>query len=412
MPKVVIVGAGVFGLTIALSLPRHYDVTIVARDMPGDPDSLDWASPWAGAGFGGGGTKPDDPEETEMIKAAFRYYWALAETHPESSVKKMREALFRDNVATDADLWWKDFMPDYRIMHPSELPPASNAKIGISYTSLVLTPPTYLSYLAALLRASPNVAFLRKTVAHLAELLPLAPDVIVNATGVGAAHISPVNDPDVEPVRGQTILIRQPEVDRMTLRSGIDYCYVIPRGDGTVVIGGIKEHGSTSPEVDPATRRDIAARAHQLDPRVPGSVPALDVVRDIVGIRPGRRGGMRVEAEVLKLGEGEEGEREVPVVHAYGARRLYLPVSSRDLLYFHLHAIFCTSICTPSSAVPPDFFVADKHLSPGAGGTGYALSPGVGRKVAALVDEFVMGDKFPRPGKGAGNEEKGRCSVM
>ena len=35
-----------FGLTIAESLPLHYDVTIVARDMPGDADTLDWASPW------------------------------------------------------------------------------------------------------------------------------------------------------------------------------------------------------------------------------------------------------------------------------------------------------------------------------------------------------------------------------
>ena len=63
MPRVTIVGAGewylgllvvartegiigVFGLTIAESLPLHYDVTIVARDMPGDADTLDWASPW------------------------------------------------------------------------------------------------------------------------------------------------------------------------------------------------------------------------------------------------------------------------------------------------------------------------------------------------------------------------------
>jgi glycine/D-amino acid oxidase-like deaminating enzyme len=46
MPAVTILGAGVFGLSVAHALPRAYDVTIVARDMPGDPDSLDWASPW------------------------------------------------------------------------------------------------------------------------------------------------------------------------------------------------------------------------------------------------------------------------------------------------------------------------------------------------------------------------------
>ena len=46
MPSVMIIGAGVFGLSIAHALPLAYDVTILARDMPGDADSQDWASPW------------------------------------------------------------------------------------------------------------------------------------------------------------------------------------------------------------------------------------------------------------------------------------------------------------------------------------------------------------------------------
>lgn len=41
-----IIGAGVIGLTSALSLARAgYKVAIVARDLPGD-DNIDWASPW------------------------------------------------------------------------------------------------------------------------------------------------------------------------------------------------------------------------------------------------------------------------------------------------------------------------------------------------------------------------------
>jgi D-amino-acid oxidase len=46
MPSVTILGAGVFGLSIAHALPRGWDITLVARDMPGDGDSLAWASPW------------------------------------------------------------------------------------------------------------------------------------------------------------------------------------------------------------------------------------------------------------------------------------------------------------------------------------------------------------------------------
>ncbi|TFY82000.1 hypothetical protein EWM64_g2012 [Hericium alpestre] len=51
---VVILGAGVIGLTVAHLLSRDaewYKVTILARDMPEDLDSQAFASPWAGANW-------------------------------------------------------------------------------------------------------------------------------------------------------------------------------------------------------------------------------------------------------------------------------------------------------------------------------------------------------------------------
>jgi D-amino-acid oxidase len=53
---VVIIGAGVIGLTIAYVLSSDPSnackIVIMARDMPGDIDSQGWASPWAGANWG------------------------------------------------------------------------------------------------------------------------------------------------------------------------------------------------------------------------------------------------------------------------------------------------------------------------------------------------------------------------
>lgn len=40
-----IIGGGIIGLASAYVLSPHYNVTIVARDLPGDL-GLDWASPW------------------------------------------------------------------------------------------------------------------------------------------------------------------------------------------------------------------------------------------------------------------------------------------------------------------------------------------------------------------------------
>ena len=42
---ITIIGAGITGLAIAEVLSSTYDITIVARDLPGDL-GLNWASPW------------------------------------------------------------------------------------------------------------------------------------------------------------------------------------------------------------------------------------------------------------------------------------------------------------------------------------------------------------------------------
>lgn len=50
MPNIVVIGAGVSGLTSALLLARDKKnkVAVVARHMPGDYD-IEYTSPWAGA---------------------------------------------------------------------------------------------------------------------------------------------------------------------------------------------------------------------------------------------------------------------------------------------------------------------------------------------------------------------------
>jgi len=50
--QLTIIRAGVSGLTTALLLSKNpdYDVTIVAKHMPGDYD-IEYTSPWAGADY-------------------------------------------------------------------------------------------------------------------------------------------------------------------------------------------------------------------------------------------------------------------------------------------------------------------------------------------------------------------------
>lgn len=81
----ILTGHSITGLAAASQLANSYDVTIVARNLPGDPDSHEWASPWAGAVF-----LPLDgstPQEQKMQADSFSFLWNLARSEPDSSVR-------------------------------------------------------------------------------------------------------------------------------------------------------------------------------------------------------------------------------------------------------------------------------------------------------------------------------------
>lgn len=85
---------------------------------------------------------------------------------------------------------------------------------------------------------------MRKTIKSLSDLQHLNHDVLVNSTGCGARVLHDVADENVQEVRGQTILVKT-DFDKILMRHGKDYTYVIPRLDGTAILGGIKQLNNT-----------------------------------------------------------------------------------------------------------------------------------------------------------------------
>lgn len=80
---VTVVGSGIIGLASAFLLAQDaLQVTIVARDLPGD-GGLGWASPWAGAAII---PNPDMGEE-ELAKESIMWYQKLAKEDPSSGVR-------------------------------------------------------------------------------------------------------------------------------------------------------------------------------------------------------------------------------------------------------------------------------------------------------------------------------------
>lgn len=244
-------------MAIAATLPKHCDITIVARDLPGDPESADWASPWAGAIWLG--MDGSNPSEQKMQLDSLAYWLKLAALHPDSSVKSVEMHDVMDHTPLDL-VWYRNKVPNFRLLTKEELP--ADAKLGVSYQSIVLTPAAFLPWMRQRLEAN-GVVFRRASVRSLADLKSMGHDILINASGSGPKNLSDIKDPNMVFVRGQTCLVKS-DFDKAWIRRGDHYTYHLPRGDGTAVLGGIKENGKSEVVFQENVKRDVSAPAMRL----------------------------------------------------------------------------------------------------------------------------------------------------
>lgn len=234
-----------------------------------------------------------------MQAKSFNFYWDLAKRDPSTGVKAYKMTEYRDDQNHDDDIWYKLLMPNYRLMSQSELP--SGITLGLQYITLTMNPLLLLPWLREKLDAK-GVKFIRAEVKSLDEARAIAKSkVVVNASGVGAKDLA--GDNTVGPVRGQTMFVKT-NYNELAMMEGSEYTYIIPRaGSDGVIIGGVKSD-RVDAEVDVALKSDILRRVNRISKGAFKDVD-LNAVTDIVGFRPGRKSGIRVE-------------REGNVVHAYG----------------------------------------------------------------------------------------------
>lgn len=120
---------------------------------------------------------------------------------------------------------------------------------------------------------------------------------------------------------GQTCLVRNTCPKTITrLNADGSWSFAIPRPlNGGTIIGGTKQPHDWNPNPLPEIRRELLSRATKWFPFAPDDGKReFDVMMDIVGRRPAREGGPRVEAECVKVMDGKHGKRFGTVVHAYG----------------------------------------------------------------------------------------------
>ncbi|RAL08771.1 FAD-dependent oxidoreductase [Aspergillus homomorphus CBS 101889] len=340
--SIIVVGAGVIGLTCAIRLgQRGHPVTVISRESPGD-FHIDYASPWAGAHFRPVPiTKPADRLEQGLMRETYTELQRLSEKHPEASVQFVPGVEFfdvADPAYFDPRLTQENSYaswPGFRVLDPQDFPEGHDTvKLGVTYTAWVLNSPVYLRWLEQEAKKL-GVKFIHRELAALEEAVFVSrehePDrnilAIVNASGRG------FNDPHSFPSRGQFIAVSN-RCEKTVSHHWSDgsTTVIIPRplGGGTI-IGGTKEPKNWSHSISENATLSILMRAAALCPELLGgeadtSSPALgfDVREVYVARRPMRRGGLRLETDRLVFQDTAENgmtneEKSVPVVHCYGA---------------------------------------------------------------------------------------------
>jgi len=202
-------------------------------------------------------------------------------------------------------------LPDFTILPKESRLPESVS--GATFTTLTIDTPVYLSYLLARL-LSRGGAIVRASIQHLSQVIEGAftstrPDAVVVCAGLGARTLGGVEDKDMFPVRGQTVLLRAPWIrfGRTISNLADDWTYIIPRRSGDVILGGTKVSDDWYPKARPETTINILERAIVLAPELapPGTTnPTYKdllplVIEDGCGFRPARKGGIRLEREII-----------------------------------------------------------------------------------------------------------------
>jgi D-amino-acid oxidase len=295
VPDVLVIGAGVSGLTTAICLAEAgRGVTVAAADLP--PRTTSAA---AGAIWG--------PHLVGMDERVDRWgsltLTRLAELSADPSTGvRVAQGIAASRAHQSDPFDWVAASGAVSPCAPAELPAGYEG--GWRLTAPIVSMSVYLDYLLARLGRA-GVPIRDAEFGSLAEAAELTgAEVIVNCSGIGARRLVP--DPAVNPVRGQVIIAENPGLTEFFLGVGDDpedITYFLPHGD-VVCLGGTEEEGNWSLEPDPATTERILRGCAAIEPRL--SEPTIVAHR--VGLRPVRP-SIRLEAEKV---DGRQ------VLHNYG----------------------------------------------------------------------------------------------
>jgi D-amino-acid oxidase len=280
--QIVVVGAGVSGLTAAILLAEAgWPVRVWAAATPQRTTSAVAGAIWA----------PPRPAERaaetlDWTRHSLRVFRELAED-PDTGVRLAPALAVGELAEGAAASSAAELIPDLRPADPADVPEGFG--IGFRATMPMIDMPQYLDYLTRRLAAA-GCQIEAREVRSLADAADAAP-IVVNCAGLGAGALT--GDDTVRPLFGQHVVLTNPGLRQafLELNNGPEWTCFFPHPQ-RVVCGGISVPGRWDITPDPELTERIVQRCRRIEPRL----REAEVIDTITGLRPDRP-SVRVESE-------------------------------------------------------------------------------------------------------------------
>ncbi|MFK4100018.1 FAD-dependent oxidoreductase [Streptomyces sp. NPDC019531] len=273
MASVLVIGAGVSGLTTAVCLAEAgIDVRVDTDRLPGATTSAAAGAMW----------DPFLVEPRDLVDRWSRQ--TLAEltalsTAPDTGVRLM-EGTHESRVPCEMPTWGS-------VVAALPCPPQDlrdGYVTGWRYRAPLVDMPRYLNHLVRRLERTGGTLHHRHY-DTLDEALHEAP-VVVNCSGAEARFLA--DDPAVDAVRGQLVVVENPGIGTFfcdDTPGARELTYIYPHAEA-VVLGGTAEPGTWDLRPDDDAAREIVRRCTAVEPSLAGA----RVIEQRVGLRPVRTG--------------------------------------------------------------------------------------------------------------------------
>ena len=287
-PEVIVVGAGVIGLSTGIRLlEAGAKVRILTAELTRDTTSA------AATGMAGPVLHGPDPRTVKWELATTKELTSLAGT----AGVRLATGLGASTGAIGGAPPFADPSALVRPATPEELP--GGFAQGLWMRVPLVDVPVYLDYLVDRFTSGGGLIEQRQV----PSLAALGAPLVVNCSGVGARVLA--GDPSVRPIKGQQVVVENPGLDGFFMAVTLEHEFACYHTYGDhVLLGGVTLEGDWDPAPSEEVANGILERAIKLEP----AFADAKAIGHRSGLRPGRP-SVRLEAETVGRGR---------IVHNYG----------------------------------------------------------------------------------------------